>query len=261
MKTIVQVWTQQCNNLKSDTHNNFFGFGDMLRGTIAMFQLSKKYNFHYRVDLHLHPISQFLKPSFVSDSIRHDNVPFVYPENIEKFIQNNTSLPLCHLFTNSFLIEPMTEECKSFMKNLLTPTDEFRNYIDSLNINKNTPPFYNIMHLRIGDSSLVRKESSNLSKYINILFRHTEENDIIMSDSTQFKEHLMVNNPNLFLFHIEIAHIGFIHHQNMLKDTLFEFFVMTQSRKIKTYTTYSHISGFVKMASLIYDIPLTIIQD
>ena len=260
MKTFVQVWTQQCSNLKSDLHNNFFGFGDMLRGTIAMFQLSKKYKFQYHVDLHLHPISQFLKPSFVSDSIRYDNVLFVYPENIEKFIQTN-KLPVCHLFTNSLLIEPMTEDCKSFMKNLLTPTDEFRDYIYSLNINKNTPPFYNIMHLRIGDSSLVRKESTDLSRYINILFRHTEENDIIMSDSTQFKEHLMANNPNIFLFHIEIAHLGFAQHCNILKDTLFEFFIITKSKKIKTFTTYSHISGFVTMASLIYDIPLLIIKD
>jgi hypothetical protein len=63
-------------------------------------------------------------------------------------------------------------------------------------------------------------------------------------------------NYNVKLFHINIAHLGYEHHNDIIIDTLFEFFLLTTSSSIKTYSVYSHISGFVNMAHYIYDIPL-----
>ena len=45
-------------------------------------------------------------------------------------------------------------------------------------------------------------------------------------------------------------------HSDNIKDTLLEFFIATQSQKIKTYTTYDWISGFVNIIHQLYNIPI-----
>jgi len=37
---------------------------------------------------------------------------------------------------------------------------------------------------------------------------------------------------------------------------VFEFFLMTRAAKIQTYTVYTWVSGFAKIAQLVYDVPL-----
>jgi len=260
MKTFILTWTQKVNNLVADDNNNFFGLGDILRGSISMLQLSKKYNFNFFVDIQLHPLSNYLKviKHEYSDYVLENanNIPFVYPEDIENFIQNSES-DVCCLLTNSHLIGEITQECKDFVKNILVPNDEFSKYINDLKIAKNTPENYNILHFRLGDELLVRNQNSiDFQNYINIMNQYKETNDILMSDSTRFKEIIMSSNHNIFLFHIHIGHLGYEQHKDIIKDTLFEFFVLTKADKIKTFTNYNHISGFVNIAHLIYDIPL-----
>ena len=85
---------------------------------------------------------------------------------------------------------------------------------------------------------------------------HKESNDILMSDSHHFKERVMAGNHGIFLFHIHVGHLGYSHHVDNIKDTLFEFFMVIKSSKIKTFSNYGHISGFVHIAHCVYDIPL-----
>jgi hypothetical protein len=264
MKTFILTWTQKVNNLVTDNTNNFFGFGDILRGTISMLQLSKKYNFNFFIDIQLHPVSKYLRviKHEYSDYVLQNanNIPFVYPENIENFIQNfiqNTQSNVCCLLTNSHLIGEISQECKDFMKNILVPNEEFEKYIYDLNLAKNTPKQYNILHFRLGDELLIRRQNSiDFQNYINIMNQHKEPNDILMSDSIRFKEEIMCKHSDVFLFYINIGHVGFEQHKDILKDTLFEFFIITKASKIKTFSNYGHISGFVYMAHYIYDIPL-----
>jgi len=263
-KTVILTWTTKYKNVTVDQYNNYFGLGDILRGTISMFQLSKKYNFHLIVDMQLHPLSAYFKPipheysQFVLDN--KDNIPFIYPEDIDEFLKKNTS-NCCCLFTNSHLNNnELSKECKSFMKTLLTPTDEFNSFIYYVNRAKSTPLNYNIFHFRLGDSFLIRKEeeeqNNNFQLYMSILDKYKEETDILMSDSERFKEKIMTSNYPISTFHINIAHLGYEQHASNFKDTLFEFFTVTKAKKIKTFSFYNHISGFVNMAHYIYDIPI-----
>jgi hypothetical protein len=226
-----------------------------------MFQLSKKYNFHLKVDIQLHPISSFLKynkhnySNYVLEN--KDNIPFIYPEDIEQFIINNTN-EVCCLFTNSLIIDEITDECKEFIKELLTPTKEFAYYISQTTLLTKAPTNFNIFHFRLGDSMLVRNKDTDtpLEYYNNILNKYYEKDDILLSDSTQFKEFIIESNHPIFLFKNQTAHIGYEKNIEFLKDTLFEFFTIIKAKKIKTFTFYHHISGFVNMLHHIYDIPI-----
>ena len=259
MKTFILVWSNKICNLNKDNHNNFWGLGDVLRGTMSMFQLSKKYNFKLIVDIQLHPISQFLKyeNKEYNDLIKDnkDNIPFFYPDQVESFIRDDPR-ELNFFFTNNHLIEEVSEECKDFIKNILIPKDDFSKYIEDVFKSKNIPSNYNIFHFRLGDSVLIRNEDINYNHYIDIINNRKESNDVLMSDSMLLKEIVMNNNINIYLFHINIVHLGFEEESNNIRDTLLEFFVTTKAQNIKTYTVYGHISGFVNIAHIIYNIPL-----
>ena len=63
-------------------------------------------------------------------------------------------------------------------------------------------------------------------------------------------------NGTFFVFDTEIGHLGYHSDTNKLRDTLFEFFVMTKAEKIKSYTINNWPSGFVKIVHEIYNVPL-----
>ena len=259
-KTVIQVLTQTVDNLKADNCNNFWGLGDMIRGTIALFQLSKKHNFRLIVDIQLHPISKYLKYNIheYSELIQKNknNIRFIYPDKVENHILNSND-NVIYFLTNDFFHEGITNECKEFIKNLLTPNLEFEKYIQDIKVSKPPPERYSILHFRLGDSFLVRNENNfQFNQIKEKLFRHYDNDDILMSDSNRFKETIMTNHPNIFLYHIHVAHMGVQMHTKYIKDTLFEFILVTRSSKIKTHSVYGHISGFVKIAHEIYDIPL-----
>ena len=50
---VIMVWTKRLDA----------GFGDLLRGTVHLYQLSKKMNFKLIVDTQFHPVSQFQLPN------------------------------------------------------------------------------------------------------------------------------------------------------------------------------------------------------
>jgi hypothetical protein len=60
-KTVLLVWKGQYSNYPRTKDGFFWGIGDMLRGAIGLFKLSKKYDFDIIVDKSLHPISKVLK--------------------------------------------------------------------------------------------------------------------------------------------------------------------------------------------------------
>lgn len=262
MKTIVLVWATKFNNLTIDNVNGFFGLGDVVRGTMSMFQLSKKYNFRLIVDIQLHPISKFLKfnNSEYSDLIKKnkDNIPFFYPEEIENFVKNDPR-EVNFLFTNNHLIEPVSKECKDFIKNILLPNDEFANYIQNFLKYEKINMSYNILHFRLGDALLVRNDNlqdCNFQSFIDLMNKYKEDQDILISDSEQFKQHIKTQGYNVKYFNTKAAHLGYEEHGNNIRDTLMEFFITTKAKKIKTFSVYSHLSGFVNIIHQVYDVPL-----
>jgi hypothetical protein len=257
VKYVIHTLTIKASNRSSD---HFWGLGDIIRGTIKLYQLSKKYNFKLIVDKQHHPLSNYLinnehQFSQIIKSYRN-NIPIVgEPEN---YILNSTkkSIDVLIFFTNDKFNDPITEDCKDFIKHNFTPNTDFLNYI----IEKtNTIPFkeYTILHYRLGDDELVKniknKKLNNNSFVDHINKNKTKyENYILVSDSLNLKK-IVRGSTDIFMFDSIVAHMGC---STDLKDTLFEFFIITNAKKIKTYSVYPWTSGFVKIANDIFDVPL-----
>jgi hypothetical protein len=253
VKYVIQTWTLKVCNRPSD---NFWGLGDIIRGTIKMFQLSKKYNFELIVDTQLHPLSQFLKstPHQFSDLIKKNknNIYFIQTPEQYLFTPENKNMDVFAFFTNDKFKDTITEECKDFIKKILTPNNEFLDYI----LEKiSTIPFnsYNVLHYRLGDDGLVKNlKNKNISKYLDHIKKNKNSGDIMVSDSIELKNYIK-EKIDIFMFDINISHIGC---STNLKETLLEFFVIINAKKIKTYSVYPWTSGFVTIANEIFDVPL-----
>jgi hypothetical protein len=253
MKTIIQVWTHSCYNKLSDKHNNFWGIGDILRGTLNLYLFCIKNNYNFIVDIHLHNLSKYIiqnnHPFINLIEKNKDKIPFIEGCDIINYINNNND-DVIFLFTNfNQEIYNLTEETKKFMNNLLKPNKEFELYINNYLNNLNN---FNIIHFRLGDDELVRNNKNlDYEKYLNILKNiNFNKNDILISDSVSFKEFIKNKNINISLFDTSPKHIGL---NNDLKDTLFEFFLLKNANKIYSYSIYCWESGFVKWNSIIFD--------
>jgi hypothetical protein len=271
MATIIQVWTQNAKRLYPDDPDyiTFVGLGDLIRGSIGLYRLSKRLGCDFIVDFSLHPISNFLqvKKHKYSNLIAKQETIYaidwnrVMPYIYDKFQNDDYAI----FATNGCLDlydEPSTDDLQKFIKDILIPNDNFKKYIDE-QFNKLPYKNYNIMHFRLGDKEFFRNEG--IEKYNQVLKiiekeNNNSDNTILLSDSIIFK-HLVKHCTDIFMYMDNIGHIGAHKDLNAIKFTLFEFLLLIKADSIKTYTIYPWTSGFVKIANYIYNIPLIEIKN
>lgn len=258
-KTVILVWTQKCIRMDRD---NYWGFGDLIRGAIKSFQLSKKMDFNLIVHIDLHPISLYLqKRTSEYDQLimeNKDNIEFVFPGCVETHIQNSQE-NVIYFLTNDFCDEGnITDECKDFIKNILSPNAELLTLPEPVQK-------YTILHMRFGDNAIIDKNAIDNALVDSVKTRIAHNLDaanLFMCDSyfmkTRLKDYLVEHN--IASIDLDVGHIGYEQDTEKIKNTLHEFFIIAKSNKIKTYSVYPWTSGFVFWISKIYGIPLETIN-
>jgi hypothetical protein len=267
MKTVIHCWTHEF-NINQDHLNKYnylkekdfyFGLGDLIRSTIKLYYLSKTLGFNFIVDIQLHPISEYL----IVDSHEYskyvlnnkDKVDYVCYGAVEDYIINNKN-DIQMILTNDFYDgEDLDSQCKMFIKNIFRPTDNFRKFISN-KINKIPFEKYNIFHYRVNDNEFLKKsEEIVYDMYLDHLLKYKENNDILITDTKKLKDYIYLND-DIFMFDTKMCHLGLSKDSDAIRDTLFEFILVTTASKIKTYCKIHQISGFVKWISKIYDIEI-----
>jgi len=256
-KTVIHTWILRACNF---CEGNYWGLGDMLRGSAALYNICKNRGYNLIVDFSNYPVCGFLEsvPHKYSEIIKtnKDNVFFEMNktnQELENIIMNRLENSDYTYFCATGKEETwnMSDDCRLFLKKLLIPTKEFAQYIET-NINKENP--YNVLHLRLGDN-FDTENGENFEKYTKILFDNIGHNDILLCDSNKFKKYVKENTA-INVSDMISTHLGRSCDSNAARDTLFEFFVATKAESIKTYTIYGHVSGFMTAVSKIYNIPL-----
>jgi hypothetical protein len=267
-KTVVHVWVSDCikaNNSDPEWIKNA-GLGDLVRGSIGLYKLCKMHNYNFIVDISLHPLSKFLnhKKHKYSDiveeqkhaivGIHHGDMNTYIPAQLTK---KNYLLCHCISWLTTFDL-PADEDLKLFIKNILKPNKEFQEVlystISSLPFSK-----YNIVHFRLGDDELVHnKFAIEYNKYLSLFesLKCDIPNTLLLSDSNTLKKTL-TEKYNVFSLSHAIAHVGMHTDISAIQNTLVEFFLLINAISIVSFTKYRWISGFAKIASYIYDVPLT----
>jgi hypothetical protein len=263
---VIMVWMKHLNA----------GFGDMLRGTIYLYKLSQQLKFKLIVDTQLHPVSNFLisQPHEYSDYVIQNKSKIIHTINAQQAdsIVNQIRDHGLSCNPNPILITtnysdnhgPPSAECKQFMRSMLIPNDEFKTYFNDMCVAFKIPKHYSIMHFRVGDDDLMSHKSvrENYHKLINIVNENiaTTPNLHIIADSAMFKQYLKTKlHPKIINRVIPTNPIHLSHpnaNVETIKETLFDFMLLTNARIIKTHSTYGWISGFVQWVSHIFNVPL-----
>jgi len=270
MKTVIHVWTHNFNinnerlkkyNYLNET-NFYFGLGDLIRSSIKLYELSKILNFNYIIDIQLHPISNFLNvvPHQYSEHVlkNKDNVDYVCYGEVDDYIQSHGNSDIMLILTNDFYGDgKISDDCKRFIQNIFIPNNRFNQFIQN---KLSTIPFehFNILHYRINDNSflgLPNSEESNYYTYLSHLRQYKEKNDILISDTKSLKKYVFMND-DIFMFDTKVCHLGLSTDLDEIRDTLFELFLLINSKKIKTMCKIHTVSGFVQWIGKIYDIPV-----
>ena len=265
---------------KRKTNEQPPGLADFIRGSIALFNYSKKYNYDFYFD-DSHPIfDNLLKNNhIIKNTIFDDTIELLPPKSYEQidteinalFLQNKSFCVMTNAFytktqNSSFYMENFGEisyECKKFFKQIFTPNQTTNSYLKDvykiLNLDSNSK--YNIIHLRLGDNFIWNNTfDNNLFNNLNekikyILSINNDKQFVLLSDSAAMAVELKKHNPELFYWDNKKIHIGDLKNTNVqqaVKDTLIDFFIMTNCDKMFCYAIIG-ISGFSKLVSLIHD--------
>jgi hypothetical protein len=260
-KTVIHTWIQKACNLPQ---TSFCGFGDMLRGAYGVYESCSRLGYDCIIDFSNHPVGQFFEnithpfSDIIKSNINsvHFNI-FNSNEEIDNYIKGELeSKDYIYFSTNCSLFvynSVISEDCKKVMRQLLTPNSKFQEYITTYMPKEP----YGVIHYRFGDHVLINKDDIDIYPAFSNLSRNLEEDTVLISDSIKFKIHVATIFPNKFIiFETKQCHIGISDDMEALRDTLFEFIIATRAKYIKTYSTYSWVSGFMNIVNKIYDVEL-----
>jgi hypothetical protein len=259
MKTIVCVWTHEYCNFEKKPNYAKHGLGDLIRGTVGILSYCEKRGYECIIDISLHPLSQLLlvTPHKYSQFIQEnrENVKHLYQYDAVKAIDKELEDKDLAYFFTAFDLDlydiPSTPTIKQRIREILTPNEILSSYINSMEI-----PYseFAAFHFRLGDDEIIlNQQTANYSMYISFIQSIPKGNCILFSDSNYLKE---LAKPYIYTIDSKVAHIGFHTQIEDLKNTMFEFFLLTRANRIHTFSTYPWVSGFVKIINFIYDIPL-----
>ena len=181
-----------------------------------------------------------------------------------KYLKESTIIDgAINIYTIAYPNYNILESHKLYMRTLLEPSDELNIYINntlkSIELKKQK---YSVIHIRCGDDYLIKKYSIE-NKFLNIIINTLlkiikfDENYLLISDSIQIKQLLVKQFPFLKTIYNPIAHFGEgVNQQNEnIKNTLLDFYLMSYSKNINSYSVYQHGSGFSKWCAETYNIP------
>ena len=137
----------------------------------------------------------------------------------------------------------------------MTPIDELQRII-YIELSK-LPQNFNIIHYRLGDTYLLTNTTMIAVKHYNHFITHYKPNDMVISDSSLFKQFIKHNHPNVICYDYPICHLGHpSSNESTIKHTLLEWFIATYSKFLKSYSIYEWNSGFIYSIHKVYNIPL-----
>ena len=268
------------------------GLGDFIRGSYFLIDFCEKYNFKYFIDISNHPIKNFLKKYNkikLTEKIKNiykkinkfeqDNFnPIISTSN--NFITNYSNEEIyfnfleyltnkekydkkIFIYTITFPNEGSINNYKKIMRDILEPTNKMELLINiKLKMLDLKSYSYEIIHIRCGDEYLSNKIINNNS--INIQFILSDFDNLnpnkkylLISDNNSIKTFIKKKYNFINILYHNIVHTG----ENIeimlkkLENTMLDFYLISKSKNVMSYSVYEHGSGFSKWCAFTYDIP------
>lgn len=239
------------------------GLADFLRGTIALYNLSKQYGYTLKIN-RTHPIFRYLKGDDQETDLS-ETIEFLPPMSYEEIgLQLNrlfSSNKSFQVMTNSFYTHhtvnwgEITEECRQFLKHLLSPSSILLDHIHRTFgsfINQS----FNAIHIRTDDYNIHQHhfDETKLNDFLNPIRNQVKSDPnsyLVITDCSVLGNRLQKELGVLYVDTKKI-HLGDLIHQDetSILDTLADFFMLSRAKEIY----YVNDSGFSRIVSIVYNI-------
>ena len=262
------------------------GFGDYLRGCFCLLQISNMLGLQFDMDLKNHPMSKFLQendtdiiyPINYSDVYRYEDLNYI-PINPKKYNKdsvhfmtglvkkfNTINASDYYFFCHSLpIFDQFTPQGRRFVMSKIMPNEMMRRYIDDNMITLGLKvKQYAVIHIRCGDTFFLKNKHLSeflVSNVLSILLKSIRSSNtyLILSDNNQMKHIIKKIFPNVIIHSNNITHLGESTDQTeeSIMNTLLDFYLMSQSYQIISFSSYNWGSGFSQWCSVIYNIPFS----
>ena len=266
------------------------GLGDFIRGCFYIMQFSEKYNIYFDFNIYNHSLKKYLNYFYLKEDIintvskdilffQKENCQYFTKNNVINYIYSDVDKELLNIIKQTpsynknkylYLINHpnerfITEQHKKKIRELFEPTLELQTMIDnslsSINLIKYK---YIIIHIRMNDSSFngdyinFKNEQINyIINIINSIKKNRDEELFLISSNNVVKNYILQKLPKIKTIFKEISHIGEskLDNDDSLINTLLDFYTMSYSKHIYSFSVYEHGSGFSKWCAKMYNIP------
>jgi len=271
---------------------NGTGFGDFLRGCYFILEFCETYNLQSKIIFNnciskfllikTHDLERFDKVlkgirvcrnnnfrefvvknnDIIKDQLKDNkNVMADFVDYVVKLPQYSSNV---FMYCTAFPINEIPEKNKEHMRKFLEPTNEMQltinQTLDDLNI---TSKQYIVIHIRAGDSYLKEENDTFTNRYIRDLINNIkndvnrENNYLLMADTNDVKKIIHKYFPNFKTLMNPITHFGegVVLEEEKVKNTLVDFYLLSQSKSIFSYSAYEHGSGFSYWCAKTFNIP------
>jgi hypothetical protein len=266
------------------------GLGDFIRGCFYIMQFSEKYNIYFDFNIYNHSLKKYLNYFYLKEDIintvskdilffQKENCHYFTKNNVINYIYSDVDKELLNIIKQTpsynknkylYLINHpnerfITEQHKKKIRELFEPTLELQTMIDnslsSINLIKYK---YIIIHIRMNDSSFngdyINFKNEQINYIINIfnsIKKNRDEELFLISSNNVVKNYILQKLPKIKTIFKEISHIGEskLDNDDSLINTLLDFYTMSYSKHIYSFSVYEHGSGFSKWCAKMYNIP------
>jgi hypothetical protein len=283
IKNIINVYQNKYTNYELP-----IGFGDFLRGCLSMIQISKHLNI--KCDIYINtPINKFLNNFKNNDLISINQIPIYYYtvqntnfndsnlHNLKIYYDYNNYvngfISFCnskhiydgtlYILTNAYPITTISNDERNQVQYWIEPNNQLKNIVSNkLNEFNLTEKQYDIIHIRTGDTYLINNveiDNNKLHYILSIIQRYinNKQKYILISDNNILNMYINKYENNIYTIINNKIHTG---NSNMndedIQNTLVDFYIMSKSKSILSFSTYGHGSSFSKWCAEIYDIPI-----
>ena len=269
-------------------NKNLTGLGDFIRGIYFILQFSEKYSVLFTIQINNHLIKKYLYYFFNKPDIPEDIATEICFYNLEnyKYINSNNIIDYDYIdvddnFSEFLLNLPYYNKDKylytinhpdpkliskkhiDFVKSILKPTEYINYLVEKMLFKLELVKHHFItIHVRTNDDCFSNKQSLNLKKnmmfllsFIKNIYAHYKLDIFILSSDNNIKLTIMKHFPYIkFIIH-NITHTCLNNNEEGLINTLKEFYMMSYSKYIFSFSVYEHGSGFSKWCAMTYNIP------
>jgi hypothetical protein len=199
---------------------------------------------------------------------------YIMSDFVDYIVQSKSVYNNVFIYCNSYPINDIIDEKhKEYMRNILEPNIEVKTIVNKVlyDLKLKFKQFV-VIHIRSGDSYLKNEKNTFNIKYINDLIQNIKNdifdyfnkniNDInieylIIADNNYIKLILKKKFPNFKILLKNITHFGegILLEDEKVKNSLIDFYLLSFSKYILSYSCYEHGSGFSYWCAKTYNIP------